>query len=247
MPDVLGTRLKIGVLVPSTNSSVEPEYARMAVPGVTHMTARIDVPNQVFTSDADAEAIVEGAQPDLLPALGRLMACNPDRVIMAMAVPCFWGGRRGCDAMHERLEARAGVPVTVPPTALGKALTALDVKRIGIVSPYFPLADRHVRSWFEESGFTVEEIRGLRAPREDQVINITPAQLEDGFRSVDSPRVQALVHVGTSIAVARLVEDLEATFGKPVVSVNIAALWASLREAGLDDAVKGHGRLIGSL
>jgi len=247
MTDILGTRLKIGALVPSTNSSVEPEYARIAVEGVTHMTARIAVPNQVFTSDKDAEAIVEGAQPDLLPALDRLMACNPDRVIMAMAVPCFWGGLAGCDAMLEKLSGRAGVPVTVPPQAIGQALRALEVTRIGIVSPYMPLADRHVQDWFDQSGFEVVRITGLRAPREDQVIDITPEQLREGFASVDGPDVEALVHVGTSIAVARLVEDFEQGFGKPVISVNIACLWATLRNAGIEDRVSGYGRLIGKL
>lgn len=244
MPDILGTRLKIGSLVPSTNSSVEPEFARMQVEGVTHMAARIVVPNQVFRSDADAEAIVTGAQPDLLPALDRLMACNPDRVIMAMAVPCFWGGRAGCDAMRDKLSARAGVPVTLPPDAVAQALAALGTRRVGIVSPYMPLADRHVADWFGQSGFDVVAIRGLRAPREDQVIDFTPDDLAAGFEAVDSRDVEALVHVGTSIAMARLVEPFEMRFAKPVVSVNVACLWATLRSAGLDDRLQGYGRLM---
>lgn len=244
MPDILGTRLKIGSLVPSTNSSVEPEFARMPVDGVTHMAARIAVPNVVFRSDADAEAIVEGTQPDLLPALDRLMACNPDRVIMAMAVPCFWGGRAGCDAMRTKLTDRAGVPVTLPPDAVAQALTALGARRVGIVSPYMPLADQHVTDWFTQSGFEVAAIRGLRAPREDQVIDITPEQLSGGFAEVDAPDVDALVHVGTSIAMARLVEGFEAQFAKPVVSVNVACLWATLRAAGLEDRMDGYGQLM---
>ena len=55
MTDILGQRLKISTLVSSTNSSVEPEYAR---------------------------AIVEGTQPDLLPALDQVCACNLDQIIM---------------------------------------------------------------------------------------------------------------------------------------------------------------------
>src|SRR5439155_24140893 len=40
MPDVLGYRAKIGVLVPATNTIVEPEYHAMAPRGVTLHTAR---------------------------------------------------------------------------------------------------------------------------------------------------------------------------------------------------------------
>lgn len=87
MPDILGPRLRIGSLVPSVNSSVEPEFAAVGMPGVTHLTARIAEPNQHFHSDADAQAIVEATQEDLLPALGRLMSCNPDRAIMPLDGP----------------------------------------------------------------------------------------------------------------------------------------------------------------
>ncbi len=47
----------------------------------------------------------------------------------------------------------------------------------------------------------------------------------------------------TSMAVARLVEDFETQFGKPVISVNIACWWATLRTAGIDDTLQGFGRL----
>ena len=57
MTDVLGWRLKVGLLVPSTNSSVQPETDDMRPAGVTNHVARIHVPNQTFESDADAEAI----------------------------------------------------------------------------------------------------------------------------------------------------------------------------------------------
>jgi len=83
MTDILGSRLKVGALVPSVNSSVEPEFAAMRVAGVTSLAARIQIPNQRFSSDADAAAIVAATEPDLLPAVDRLMSCNPDRIIMA--------------------------------------------------------------------------------------------------------------------------------------------------------------------
>ena len=244
MTDILGWRLKVGSLVPSMNSAVEPEFAAMGVDGVTHIAARIALPNQHFASDADAEAIVQATQEDLLPAMGRLMAASPDRVVMAMAVPCFWGGVDGSAAMQAKLDAAAGVPVLLPPDAVGAALNALGTKRIAVISPYMPLADRHVEQWFTESGFDVAEVRGLRAPVEDQIINITPDELEAGFRRVDAPDVEALVHVGTSIAMARVVEGFEKTFGKPIVSVNVACWWATLRAAGINDQIDGFGTLM---
>lgn len=244
MTDLLGYRLKVGSLVPSVNSSVEPEFNAMSVPGVTHLAARIRIPNQQFHSDADAQAIVDATQADLLPCVDRLISCNPDRIIMAMAAPCFWGGVEGSDQMQQKLETRAGVPVLLPPDAVATALHALVVRRIAVISPYMPLADQHVQRWFSESGFDVAQVRGLRARSEDEIVNFTPQQLASGFEQVDDASVEALVHVGTSIAMARLVEEFEQQFSKPVVSVNVACWWATLRAAGITDQLAGYGQLM---
>ena len=146
--------------------------------------------------------------------------------------------------MKQRLEKHAGVPVTVPPEAIDQALTTMQAKTIAVVSPYMPLADEHVKTWFEEAGYSVHKIVGLRAPQEDQVIDITANQLQAAFDKVDSSCVDALVHVGTSIAMARLAAPFETRYRKPVISVNVACWWATLRAAGLPDRRDGFGRLL---
>jgi len=246
--DVLGYRLKLGILVPSTNSTVQPEMDTMRPAGVTNHVSRIDVPNQSFHSDADAQAIVDATWPDLIPALDRLMACNPDRVIMAMAVPCFWDGVAASIELKNKLEQHAGVPVTLPPDALHEALMALGqeapVRRLGIISPYMPLADQHVANWFGEKGYEKVEITGLRAATEDSVVDVAgDAQLEALHRLNDSG-VDALLQVGTSMASVSLAAAAEMVLGKPVLAVNSACYWSALRAGGVTDPVEGAGRLL---
>jgi len=45
MPDVRGWRKKFGVLAPSTNTMVEPDFYMMGVPGVTAHISRIYMAN----------------------------------------------------------------------------------------------------------------------------------------------------------------------------------------------------------
>ena len=45
MADTLGWRLKLGVLVPSTNTAVQPEYDAMRPPGVTNHVRGFRIPN----------------------------------------------------------------------------------------------------------------------------------------------------------------------------------------------------------
>jgi len=244
MTDILGHRLKVGILVPSTNSSVQPELDAMRPRGVTNHIGRISVPNQSFHTDADALAIVESTQVDLLPAVDRVMACNPDRLVMAMAVPCFWGGVASGEALKQRLTARAKVPVITPPDALDAALSTLGARRIAAISPYMPLADEHVHRWFTEKGYDVAAVKGLRAPKEDQVIDVSAEQQHAALNELNELNVDALLQIGTSMASARLVAGFEEAFDVPVLAVNSVCYWWTLRDAGISDAIPGHGRLL---
>ena len=51
MPDILGWRCKFGVVTPSTNTVVQPEYDDMRPAGVTNHVARMHIPNDPVRSD----------------------------------------------------------------------------------------------------------------------------------------------------------------------------------------------------
>ena len=45
MPDQRGWRLKVGAVVPSTNTIVQPDFDDLRTPGITNHIARITLPN----------------------------------------------------------------------------------------------------------------------------------------------------------------------------------------------------------
>jgi len=51
MPDALGWRMKFGVIAPSTNAIVQPEFDAMRPIGVTNHFGRIHIPNQPLNND----------------------------------------------------------------------------------------------------------------------------------------------------------------------------------------------------
>jgi maleate isomerase len=53
MTDTLGWRLKLGVLAPSTNTSVQPAYDAMRPPGVTNHVRGFRIPNAPTRTDAE--------------------------------------------------------------------------------------------------------------------------------------------------------------------------------------------------
>ena len=101
--DRLGFRLKIGVVVPSPNTSVQPEFDALRPRGVTNHVARIMIAEQPQRNDAEQAQVIENIQPDLLPAIDRAMTCGPAVVVMGMSLPTFWDGFAASQRLKERL------------------------------------------------------------------------------------------------------------------------------------------------
>ena len=58
MTDSLGYRMKFGVVAPSTNTSVQPEFDDMRPVGVTNHFSRIIIPNDPVATDDDFNTLV---------------------------------------------------------------------------------------------------------------------------------------------------------------------------------------------
>ena len=59
MPDKLGWRANWGVIAPSTNTSVQPEFDEMRPRGVTNHMSRIWVPDEPLASNADFTKLMD--------------------------------------------------------------------------------------------------------------------------------------------------------------------------------------------
>jgi maleate isomerase len=244
MPDSLGWRQKFAVLVPSTNTSVQPEFDAMRPPGVTNHVSRIRIPNIPLRDDADFNRLIELIAAAQDEAVDAVMSCEPSRLVMGISAETFWDGLQASRRLKAHLEQRTGLPVTMGSEACEAAFRVLGVRRIAVVTPYQPVGDRNVQRFFEESGFEVRRIRGLRCESPVKIAHVTQRELRDALVALDGDDVDALVQVGTNLAMARLAGLAEPWFGKPVVAINTAIYWHALRECGIIDHVEGFGSLL---
>lgn len=244
MPDVLGYRAKWGVLVPSTNTVVEADFHALAPPGITLNHARITITDQRIPDDAAFEALMEQIRRAMDRAIDDVMTCEPDHLVMGMSSETFWGGEAGNAAFVQRVRERAGIPITTGADAVRAALQVLGVGTVGVITPYQPVGDGQVRRYFEDCGFRIAALHGLRCPTAIAIAMQPPEVLMEAFRAVDGPEVEALVQVGTNLSALRLAEEAEQVFGKPVIAINAAIFWHALRSNGFPDRVGGVGRLL---
>src|SRR6185437_10467208 len=123
---------------------------------------------------------------------------------MGMSSETFWDGLDGSERLKERVEARAGVKVTMGSDAARQALSAYGgIRRIGVVTPYMPVADEQVRRFFTDCGYDVVKLDGLKCASPVLIAHVSKAELPDAIRRVDGEGIEAIVQVGTNLAMAR--------------------------------------------
>ena len=232
MTDRLGYRKIFGLIVPSPNTTMQPEFDAMRSDGVTNQTGRFDITDP----DRIPEAILETAE--------RLRSCRPDALIHGYTMEQRpWTPEQHAD-FNSQLRQRAGVPVTLASEAGPAALRAVGAKRIGLVTPFKPQGAENAKLFFEDRDFTVASVEAMNFESALHIPQAPEEVIFEAFRKVDGDDVDALIQVGGALSASSLNEKLEADRGKPVITVNAATYWQALCDNGIDDKVQGFGRLL---
>lgn len=243
-PDVLGSRMKLAVLIPSTNTVVEPEYNAMAAPGVTIHSGRLMITDPDTGSNAAFERLMGQVAAALPDTVASLATCKPTRIALGMTAVAFLGGREGESGLIARLQDMAGVPVTSGPESIGAALELYGARRVAVLSPYQPVAEDHVARYFDELGVEIVRSASLRSPSATSIAKVSEAETIGLVEGIDGDDVDAIVQLGTNLAMVGLLDQLETRLGKPVLAINSATIWRAMRAEGIDDPVEGFGALM---
>lgn len=242
--DSLGWRAKFGVIVPSTNTVVEPEFHAMAVPGVTPHMGRIHIHDQTIADDDGMLRLLEQIRAEIGSAVERVMTAEPDYMVMGMSAETFWDGVEGNRRFKQQIHDISGLRVATGAEACERALQLHGARTIGVVTPYQPVGDANVVTFFGELGFDVAAIKGLKCPTAVAIAHVGEAELRDAILEVDEAGVDAIVQCGTNLSMVRLADEAERWLGKPVIAINAATWWMALRENGIDDRLHGFGSLL---
>ena len=247
MTDVLGWRRKFGVLGPSTNTIVQPDFEMMRPIGVTNHYSRIFTPNAQAVSNETFMSGTEVIGRNVLDAVRSVMTCAPDYLVMGMSAITFYGGGAGADEFQRKIERESGVGVSIGSHSSTAALKAYGgVKRIAFISPYYPVANAEVRQYFTESGFEVVRDMCLQCKSWTGIAEVPPEVLREKLKELngDGRDTDALIQVGTNLSMVKLAAEAEVWLGKPVIAINTATYWHALRANGIADKISGLGRLL---
>ena len=149
--------MRIGVLVPPGNPTVEPELYRMAPAQVTFHFARLDPgpergdPGSRTGMEDRTRAYLAG-----LPLVARALAqVRPAVVVLAHTASSYASGFANEPALVERLSGLTGAPAVTAAGAVRAALQHLGAKRLALGTPYQESVSEQGRAYWQAAGFDI--------------------------------------------------------------------------------------------
>jgi maleate cis-trans isomerase len=185
-------------------------------------------------------------------AVDFLIGRKVERISLGGIPLSAYAGRPRILELLEEARKRTDIPVTTDFEEAILALRHLGVRRVVAAAKWDePLMDAVV-AYLRHAGMEVlgsvgetHSAQQVVALRPDESIDIA---LQLGRRAFESyPEADGLLLAGGAWLVLQAVPQLEAEFGKPVVTNPCSSYWAALRQAGLHSPILGLGRLLDGL
>lgn len=234
-PDEHWTR--IGLMVPSSNTSVETDFARARRPGVSLHAARM----WLTGSDADG---LDRMNEDIETAARHLASADVALLVYACTGGSMLQGMGYDRALAARISALAGGVATVTTsTAALEALKALDMTRVTLLTPYPPRMTEIVRGFLEANGIEVVAVAGRNHPDNLAIGADPPAAIAEFALAHEADGSDGFFCSCTNWRSMAAAAAIERASGKPVVTSNQATIWAAYRRLGLGADLSGFGRL----
>lgn len=231
-----GWRGRLGLVVPSSNTTNEPEFHRYLPDGVSLHTARMRL------EEVDADSL--SSMSDDVERCGEYLATA---AVDAVAYGCTTGslvhGHGYDEAIEKRLCDTVGAPAVATAASIKRAFAALDVESLAIATPYVDDLNEREASFLEAAGYDVVAIEGLGIGPNTEIGAQEPSAAYRLAREVDDPAADAVFVSCTNFRTFEVIESLEADLGKPVVTSNQATLWDALRTLRVSTSGIPLGRL----
>ena len=244
VPDSLGFRKRIGVVVPSTNTTVQPECEVLRPRGVTNHVARATIKERPLNTEQAFLEHMRDMRDGIGTAIDQIMTAGLDHLILGIALETFWGGVAAADKLQRELSERAAVGVSMGSTASVSALRAFGAKRIAVLTPHQPRGDDMVRLYMTEAGYEIVRLVGLKCATPRAIAQVPASVIRNALKDLDGPEVDAILQVGTALPTVFIAAEAERWLGKPVLAINAVTYWDALRQSGIDDRVWGCGRIL---
>ena len=222
---------RVGLIVPSTNTVMEPDLYRNLPSGTTVHTSRMLLEGSV-TIEAE-ELMLDVYLPECARQIGTL---QPDVVVFGCTSAGALRGPAYEQELAEEISKATGAPTITIMGAVVDELHRLGAKSVAVLTPYSEEINDTIRDSLETTGFTVPYINGMDVKGAFNIAAVTPEEIVDyvqeQLKGVES---DCLFVSCANLKSVDVLNNIREAAGRPVVTSNQAVLEGVKRTIGVAD------------
>jgi maleate cis-trans isomerase len=239
--NMYGWRGRIGLLVPSINTTMETEFWRIAPPGVSVHSARISggrhgTPDELRGMESASKA-----------AARDVAMIEPDVLVYGCTSGSFFEGPEWNKKICAQLTEISGAPTVTTAGAMAACLMAGGHKKVAVVTPYVELTNERLKEFLRAHGIKVTHLGTFDMLDMFDHAKIQPEEIYRKVKEVNSADTDALFVACTQLRAMEVLDMLERDLGKPVYSAVQASAWQAYAAMGVDPKITDCGSLLRKL
>jgi maleate cis-trans isomerase len=222
-----GWRARLGILVPSGNVAIEPEFRLMTPEGNEEIVKNLRKAEEQI---ADASEVISHVDPAV--------------VVMAGTGVSFIDGYGYDQMLIKKMKERNGnLPTTTTSTSVIAAFRKLGITKVSMGMAYVEQVSRTAMKFVEDNGVKVIKAKWLNKGGMD-IAEVSKETIYRLAKEVDDPESEAVFISCVNLHTIEIIEKLENDLKKPVITSNQATMWNILRLANIKDRMEGFGQLL---
>ena len=251
IPD-LATCKKIGFIVPSSNTAVEP-ITQAIFQSLNSNIICIFTRIQVKTTGVDTSSTSQFSTETMVTAARLLADAEPDAILWN-GTSGMWveGGLEADKRLAAAMQDATSIPCSTTTLATLEALELCKPTSIGVAVPYGAEHTKKVQGFFAGLNLGYSVVHASRMdPSPEPNIKIAKSSMHEIRRLIVEAgcagKSEAVVVACTNWPGAGLVNELEKEMKATIIDSVIVTVWQGLRMAGFKGQMTGWGRLMGEM
>lgn len=236
-----GWRGRIGLLATAINTVMEPEFWRLAPPGVSIHTGRVP------TERAGTPEALREMEAASLAVAADVAKGEPGVVVWGCTSSSFYEGPAGNERVRRELSAVVKAPAVTAAGAMADCLKANGIKRVNVVTPYVQTTNERLKQFLAACGIEVVELATFDMLDMFDHAKILPEEIYAKVKEMTTPDSEAVFVACTQLRALEVLDMLERDLGKPVYSAVQASAWQAYAAMNVDPKIMNCGSLLRQL
>jgi maleate cis-trans isomerase len=215
--------MKIGLMVPANNTTMEGELLKWLPAGSTCRTIRIPRGAGLLTRET-----VPAYKAKALELAEQFT--DEEVVVYGCTAAGFIYGPAGDAELAQQLAGATGKPVVTTASAMVRALEEEGAKDVAVVTPYHDHVNEQLTAFLAASDIRVKRLSSFKAANVDALGRITAEEVAQKARETMADGCDAMFIACSQLPTHAIVGSLRRELGRPVWSSIQASAWLTEKE-----------------